>query len=154
MFCCNFHFLFIFRFCINWCYLMYILSAKRSKHCGCNLLNVNDISVCISFYTSNSSSEKTFERFPLPIHLPSFSRYVQIKIIQKSNNPNSRNGKSKKAIKTEYGASEIAVPRDWDGSFDPQIVPKRSLLAKGIESLQASCFNFIPFWFYNSPFKH
>lgn len=59
---------------------------------------------------------------------------------QRSGNPNSRNGKSKKTIKTEYGESKISVPRDREGSFEPQIVPKRSRLAKGIESLVISLY--------------
>ena len=59
---------------------------------------------------------------------------------QRSSNPNSRNGKTKKTIKTEYGESGIEVPRDRDGSFEPQIVPKRSRLAKGIESLVISLY--------------
>ena len=59
---------------------------------------------------------------------------------QRSSNPNSRNGKSKKQIKTSYGASEIKVPRDRAGSFEPEIVPKRSRLAKGIESMVISLY--------------
>lgn len=59
---------------------------------------------------------------------------------QRSSNPNSRNGKTKKTIKTQYGESGIEVPRDRDGSFEPQIVPKRSRLAKGIESLVISLY--------------
>ncbi len=37
---------------------------------------------------------------------------------------NSRNGSSKKTLKTEKGPFAISVPRDRDGSFKPQIVPK------------------------------
>lgn len=59
---------------------------------------------------------------------------------QRSTNPNSRNGQSKKTIKTAYGESKISVPRDREGSFEPQIVPKRSRLAKGIESMVISLY--------------
>ena len=59
---------------------------------------------------------------------------------QRSDNANSRNGNSKKRIKTTYGESEISVPRDRDASFEPQIVPKRSRLAKGIESMVISLY--------------
>ena len=59
---------------------------------------------------------------------------------QQSNNPNYRNGKTKKKIKTEYGEAQIQVPRDRDGTFDPQIVPKRSRFAKGIESMVISLY--------------
>ena len=37
---------------------------------------------------------------------------------------NSRNGSSKKTLKTEKGPIAISVPRGRDGSFEPQIVPK------------------------------
>ena len=37
---------------------------------------------------------------------------------------NSRNGSSKKTLKTEKGPIAISVPGDRDGSFEPQIVPK------------------------------
>ncbi|HET8777660.1 MAG TPA: IS256 family transposase [Candidatus Limnocylindria bacterium] len=37
---------------------------------------------------------------------------------------NSRNGHSRKTLKTEDGALEIGVPRDRAGSFEPQLVPK------------------------------
>ncbi len=37
---------------------------------------------------------------------------------------NSRNGSSKKTLKTEKGPIAISVPRERDGSFEPQIVPK------------------------------
>lgn len=37
---------------------------------------------------------------------------------------NSRNGKSKKTIKGEFGNLEIAVPRDRNSTFEPVIIPK------------------------------
>jgi putative transposase len=37
---------------------------------------------------------------------------------------NSRNGKSKKTLKGEFGEVEIKVPRDRAASFEPKIVPK------------------------------
>ena len=57
-----------------------------------------------------------------------------------SDNPNYRNGTTKKKIRTEYGETEIRVPRDRDASFEPQIVPKRSRFAKGIESMVVSLY--------------
>ncbi|MBJ7537081.1 IS256 family transposase [Marinomonas transparens] len=41
-----------------------------------------------------------------------------------STNPNSRNGKSRKTVKTEAGQFELETPRDRDGSFEPQLVQK------------------------------
>jgi putative transposase len=37
---------------------------------------------------------------------------------------NSRNGKSKKTLKGEFGSLPIEVPRDRQASFEPRIVPK------------------------------
>ena len=37
---------------------------------------------------------------------------------------NRRNGYGEKTLKTSYGAVPIEVPRDRDGSFEPQLVPK------------------------------
>jgi transposase-like protein len=39
--------------------------------------------------------------------------------------PNRRNGKSKKTVKTGTGSFELATPRDREGSFEPEIVKKR-----------------------------
>lgn len=66
--------------------------------------------------------------------------HLDYKRHQKSSNPNFRNGTTKKTIKTSYGESRIEVPRDRDGTFEPQIVPKRSRLAKGIESMVISLY--------------
>ena len=41
-----------------------------------------------------------------------------------SSNTNSRNGKSRKTVKTEVGQFELETPRDRDGSFEPQLVQK------------------------------
>ena len=44
---------------------------------------------------------------------------------QKSKNKNSRNGTTKKKLKSNVGEIEISTPRDRDGDFDPIIVKKR-----------------------------
>ena len=59
---------------------------------------------------------------------------------QPNDSSNARNGHSSKSIKTEHGKVQIKVPRDRDSSFEPQIVPKRSQLSKGIESLIISLY--------------
>lgn len=53
---------------------------------------------------------------------------------------NSRNGYSKKTLKTDRGALEIEVPRDRNAEFEPQIIPKRSRISEGIESLIVSLY--------------
>lgn len=40
------------------------------------------------------------------------------------NSGNSRNGKSRKMLKGDFGELPIEVPRDRDSSFEPKIVPK------------------------------
>lgn len=47
--------------------------------------------------------------------------------------PNRRNGYGKKTLKTSAGEVEIAVPRDRDSSFEPQIIPKRQRDVSEIE---------------------
>lgn len=47
---------------------------------------------------------------------------------------NSRNGFSKKTLKTSFGNTEISVPRDRNGDFEPQIVKKnQTTLTEDIE---------------------
>ena len=41
-----------------------------------------------------------------------------------NNSGNSRNGKSKKTLKGDFGNLPIEVPRDRNASFEPQIIPK------------------------------
>ncbi len=40
------------------------------------------------------------------------------------NSGNSRNGKSKKTLKTDHGDMLITIPRDRNSDFEPQIVKK------------------------------
>lgn len=47
---------------------------------------------------------------------------------------NSRNGYSRKKLKTSFGETEIKVPRDRNGEFEPQLIPKnKTTLAGDIE---------------------
>ncbi|MEQ8330410.1 MAG: IS256 family transposase [Longimicrobiales bacterium] len=43
---------------------------------------------------------------------------------QGRNGGNSRNGRTRKRVKTDTAEMEIEVPRDRDGSFEPKLVPK------------------------------
>jgi putative transposase len=49
------------------------------------------------------------------------------------NSGNSRNGKSKKTLKGDFGNLPIDVPRDRDSSFEPQIVPKGQTRFSGFD---------------------
>jgi len=42
----------------------------------------------------------------------------------RKNTSNSRNGYSKKVVKSRYGDIELDIPRDRNGEFEPKIVPK------------------------------
>jgi len=50
------------------------------------------------------------------------------------NSGNSRNGYSKKTLKTRMGNTEILVPRDRNGEFVPQVIGKYQTTANEIES--------------------
>ena len=43
---------------------------------------------------------------------------------QESNNTNNRNGYNDKTIKSKYGNIDVAIPRDRESSFEPQLVKK------------------------------
>lgn len=46
---------------------------------------------------------------------------------------NRRNGKSRKTVQSDSGQFEIEVPRDRDGSFEPQVVKKRQRRLEGFD---------------------
>src|SRR4051812_30238328 len=54
------------------------------------------------------------------------------------NGQDSRNGRRGKTVLTDIGPVEIAVPRDRDGSFEPQIVKKRQRRLTGVEDMVIS----------------
>jgi len=46
---------------------------------------------------------------------------------------NSRNGHSSKTVETETGPVQVQIPRDRNGSFEPQIVPKHRRRLEGFD---------------------
>jgi putative transposase len=48
-------------------------------------------------------------------------------------NGNSRNGKSSKTIKGDFGEMPIEIPRDRNGDFSPQIIPKHQTRFDGFD---------------------
>src|SRR4029453_18360670 len=46
---------------------------------------------------------------------------------------NVRNGSTPKTLRTDLGALEIHTPRDRDGSFEPQLVPKGQTRLAGLD---------------------
>ena len=50
-----------------------------------------------------------------------------------NNSGNSRNGYNHKTIISDYGESEIAIPRDRNGEFEPKVLEKRQTRTDEIE---------------------
>lgn len=57
-----------------------------------------------------------------------------------NNSGNSRNGSFSKKIQTLHGESEIQVPRDRNGDFEPIIIPKHSNKGMSLEKLVISLY--------------
>jgi putative transposase len=51
---------------------------------------------------------------------------------------NSRNGARAKTVLTDIGPVEVTIPRDRDGTFEPQIVRKRQRRLSGLDGLVIS----------------
>src|SRR5205823_3934161 len=47
--------------------------------------------------------------------------------------PNRRNGKSEKTVQGDLGELTIATPRDRDGTFEPQLIPKHQRRVPGFD---------------------
>ena len=54
---------------------------------------------------------------------------------EKTKEGNYRNGYGAKKIKSSFGETEIKVPRDRSGSFEPALVPKRHNIIDGLENI-------------------
>jgi putative transposase len=50
-----------------------------------------------------------------------------------NNSGNSRNGFGKKTVQTESGQIELDVPRDRNGTFEPQVIEKRQTRSDGLD---------------------
>ena len=53
--------------------------------------------------------------------------------VEGNNSGNSRNGYNRKTITSDYGSAEIAIPRDRNGEFEPQILAKHQVRTDEIE---------------------
>jgi len=54
---------------------------------------------------------------------------------------NARNGTRSKKVKTQYGQSEIKVPRDRNSDFEPVIVPKHKRTSLSVENIVISLYS-------------
>lgn len=68
----------------------------------------------------------------LEAEMDTYLGYDRYDISEKSTN-NSRNGYSKKTVKSELGNIELNMPRDRKGEFEPQIVPKHQRNITGLD---------------------
>lgn len=59
--------------------------------------------------------------------------HLGYKEYERSENTDSRNGKKTKKIRGNLGETEISVPQDRDGTFEPKVVKKRQKDISGIE---------------------
>jgi putative transposase len=57
------------------------------------------------------------------------------------NSGNSRNGSSAKTLKGEFGNLPLAVPRDRNGTFEPQIIPKGQRRFEGFDQAIISLYS-------------
>ncbi|CEJ08946.1 Transposase, Mutator family, partial [Acididesulfobacillus acetoxydans] len=53
--------------------------------------------------------------------------------VEGNNSGNSRNGYSRKTIQTRMGETELAIPRDRNGEFEPHIIKKYEKNASELE---------------------
>lgn len=53
--------------------------------------------------------------------------------VEGNNTGNSRNGYTKKTIKTKFGATDVTIPRDRNGDFEPQIIRKYETTSNQLE---------------------
>ena len=61
------------------------------------------------------------------------AQHLGYEAYERSENTNSRNGRKTKTIHSKYGETEIEVPQDREGTFQPQVVKKRQKDISAIE---------------------
>lgn len=54
---------------------------------------------------------------------------------------NTRNGRSSKRLKTDHGEIELGIPRDRNGTFEPQLVKKHQTRLKGFDDRVLSLYS-------------
>ncbi|SHF42593.1 Transposase, Mutator family [Caloramator proteoclasticus DSM 10124] len=95
-------------------------------------INQNNIQSVNDLYASLKELFKETLQEMLEAELSSSLGYEKYEKTDK-NNSNSRNGYTQKTVKTQFGEMEIDIPRDRNGEFEPQIVPKYKRDISGIE---------------------
>ncbi len=59
---------------------------------------------------------------------------------QAKTSSNERNGTSSKTVRTDVGQVRVDVPRDREGSFEPQVVPKYARRIEGFDEMVISLY--------------
>lgn len=72
---------------------------------------------------------------PLIKRLLEVSLDGEMQVHVNQNRPNRRNGKTGKQVKTSHGPLDVEVPRDRDGTFNSELLPKRrTTLGDGLDN--------------------
>lgn len=87
--------------------------------------SAGDWRLCIG--SNNDTIQEIFEA-EMDVHL-GYDKHSQ----EGNNSGNSRNGYNKKTLKNRFGNNEIQVPRDCNGEFEPQIIPKHQTGSNQLE---------------------
>jgi len=96
-------------------------------------LKVNDVSSMDEVHTLLKDVISSFMENGLESELDEELGYSKYDYRNKSTE-NSRNGHSKKTIKTSFGEAEIDIPRDRSGEFEPQLIRKnQTTISQDIE---------------------
>ncbi|WP_168796395.1 IS256 family transposase [Flagellimonas onchidii] len=74
------------------------------------------------------------------LHTAALEAHLSYPKNAKNSSANARNGTSNKKLKSTYGESQLKVPRDRDGSFEPVEVPKGQSMASPIEKIVISLY--------------
>lgn len=77
----------------------------------------NDINSMGDIYTLFKDSFKDMLQERLEAEMDSSNK-------QDVESENKRNGYSPKTVKSQYGEFQVDIPRDREGTFEPQIIPK------------------------------
>ena len=91
-----------------------------------NMKSVDDVQSALKDLFADTIQEM------LEVEIESSLGYVKHDMKNKRTT-NSRNGYSKKTVRSEYGDVDIQVPRDREGDFEPTIVKKHQSNVTGIE---------------------
>lgn len=107
---------------------MSILTKEQVK----DLIKTSNITTVDDITTTLKEMFKDVLQEILEAELDEHLGYEKYDISEKNTN-NSRNGFSKKNVKTAFGNIELDVPRDRKGEFKPNIVPKHKRDISGLE---------------------